>query len=120
MVIDQTIDNKASLMAEKSNGHEVFVNESTKPATYVIAAMIEDKGIHDLHLHVDTRPGAMLFRSGVLNLSTIPEHLAFLEQWKQGIRGRVIVYSNTVFEGEAGQSFKQALEHTTGLLFEMQ
>lgn len=119
VVIDQTAENKAALMAEKSDGRELYVNESPKPATYVIAAMIEGKDVQDLHLYVHTRPGALVFGSGILNMSTIDEHKVFLQTWKQSVKGRVIIHDASVFEEETGLAFRQALERITGLVFEV-
>ena len=73
--------------------------------------------IQDLHIHVPTKPGAIVFSSIAITPETVDELPLDLADWTEVISGKVVIHSEVVFTGEEGLNLKQELESRTGLVF---
>jgi hypothetical protein len=121
IIIDEIADDITELLAEFGDQPNVYVTDGNTPdALRQITDQLVNLRIKDLHIHVPTKPGAIVFSSIALTSDNL-EQLPFdLTDWTRVISGKVIIHSEVVFTGEEGQLLKQLLESRTGLVFESQ
>lgn len=97
-----------------------FSNVPQTPAVEEIGAALKSREVRNLHIHVETKPGSMIFANMALTLDTAHDYVDELSRWGQHVKGRVIVHSGVVFATHEGQAFQKKLEELTGLRFVMQ
>jgi len=124
-----------SLMSYTQNmEHFVVLEQSVESSTYrgpvnyvtsgsdqkapeQIAQAISNFQLEELHIYVNTKPGAMVFGSVAITMESVDVFAKDFSAWKQNVRQRVIIHSDVVFEGQQGEQLKQRLEAITGLEF---
>jgi hypothetical protein len=104
--------------AGQSNAYIVTASEIKAPQQ--IATALTGKNVTDLHIFVNTKPGAMVFTCISLTPGNIDEYAVPLATWASHVSGKVIVHSTEVFSAEYGQLFQTKLQQLTGLQFIMQ
>jgi hypothetical protein len=117
VVVDQSAQNLAQLQAQFNGQTQVFFNDNTKPAPYVIGQMLENNHVVDLHIYVATKPGELDFNSVKITAANAGEYDQFFKDWKPFISGKVIIHSSDVFSTPAGAELKTRLEELSGLDF---
>jgi hypothetical protein len=118
ILIDEITDDITELLAEFGDLPNVYVIDGNTPdALRQIADELVNLRIQDLHIHVATKPGAIVFSSIAITPETVDELPLDLTDWTEVISGKVVIHSEVVFTGEQGQNLKQELESKTGLVF---
>jgi hypothetical protein len=117
VVVDQSAPDLAQLQVQFSGQARVFFNDNTKPAPYVIAEMLENNPVVDLHIYVATQPGALNFNSVNISITNISGFTQFFKDWKPYVSGKVVIHSADVFTTSAGMALETKLEELTGLDF---
>lgn len=97
----------------------VFFNTTQSPVFTLVNSILKEKGINNLHLYLDTKPGELYFGSTKITNFNIMDYSEHFIGWKHLVKGRVIIHSNVVFSGDNGIELKQKLEEITGLPFEL-
>ncbi|MCX6307182.1 MAG: DUF4347 domain-containing protein [Bacteroidetes bacterium] len=96
-----------------------FMKETQANPLKQISKAINGRTIRDLHLYLQSKPGALVFNNESVTtekLNTLKEPLM---QWKNFVSGRVVIHSLVVFTGPEGIELKNQLEKSSGLVFVM-
>ncbi len=118
ILIDEIADDIAELLEEYGDLPNVYVIDGNTPdALRQITDDLVNLRIQDLHIHVATKPGAIVFSSIAITPETVDELPLDLTDWTEVISGKVVIHSEVVFTGEEGLNLKQELESKTGLVF---
>ena len=119
VVVDLTAPNLAQLQSQYNGQPHVLMNESMKPAPYMIYMVMNDNGQQtvDLHIFVATQPGVLNFKSGSVNLANVASFSKEFSNWKNNVRGKVVIHSTNVFNTADGIALKTKLQELTGLDF---
>ena len=118
ILIDEIADDITELLAEFGDMPNVYVIDGNTPdALRQITDDLVNLRIQDLHIHVATKPGAIVFSSIAITPETVDELPLDLTDWTEVISGKVVIHSEVVFTGEEGLNLKQELESKTGLVF---
>jgi len=118
ILIDDIADDITELLAEFGDQPNVYVIDANTPDDLSqIADQLVDLRIQDLHIHVPTKPGAIVFSSIVITPESVDELPLDLTDWTVVIAGKVVIHSDVVFTGEEGLNLQQQLENKTGLVF---
>jgi len=117
IVVDKSAINFAQLQSLYSGQANAFINESTKPAPYVVAAMLQGRQVVDLHLFAATKPGSLIFNSVTITTDNASGFSQFFKSWKSSVTGKVVVHSTDVFTTSEGEALKTKLVELTGLDF---
>lgn len=97
----------------------VFFNTSHEPMFHFVLSLLKNREINNLHLYLDAQPGVLTFGDVRITIVNIADYSKFFEEWKQVVKGRVIIHSNIVFSDSNGIELKKKLEEITGLPFEL-
>lgn len=119
LIIEKNFPGKSDLENAMKDSENVFFNNSSSPVFTQIGSILENKGINNLHLFIQTEPGKMIFQGMILTNSNISGFAEYLSTWKNSVKGRVIIHSNIIFNYPEGNELKQNLENITGLPFEI-
>lgn len=118
ILIDEIADDITELLAEFGDLPNVYVLDGNTPDELrQITDQLVNLRIQDLHIHVPTKPGAIVFSSIAITSESVDELPLDLTDWTQVISGKVVIHSEVVFTGEEGLLLKQQLERKTGLVF---
>jgi hypothetical protein len=121
IIIDEIADNAEQLISEHSNQSNVYVTDGTTPnALGQIYNSVENLQIENLHIHVLTKPGAIVFNSIAITADNIDDWATELKAWSEVVTNKVVIHSEVVFTGAEGSLLKERLEEETGLLFTTQ
>ncbi len=113
--VETTVEDVHSLQQQFANNTQVYFNSNPKPALYVFGQMSEGRTVDQLFIYVPTEPGVLKFGSGDVSSSTIDEYANDLTFLAEHVSGSIIIRSEDVFSGIAGESLKEKLESLTGL-----
>ena len=118
ILIDEIADDITELLDEFGDLPNVYVIDGDTPdALRLITEQLVNLRIQDLHIHVPTKPGAIVFSSIAITPESVDELPLDLADWTEVISGKVVIHSKVVFTGEEGLILKQELESRTGLVF---
>ena len=118
ILIDEIADDITELLDEFGDLPNVYVIDGDTPdALRLITEQLVNLRIQDLHIHVPTKPGAIVFSSIAITPESVDELPLDLADWTEVISGKVVIHSQVVFTGEEGLNLKQELESRTGLVF---
>ena len=117
VVIDSSAPSLEQLKSQYSGKANALINESAKPAPYVIALSLNGKQLTDLHLFVATQPGSLNFNSVKISVENAGGFKQYFSDWKAHVSGKVIVHSTDVFTNAEGKALESKLEELSGLDF---
>jgi hypothetical protein len=120
-VIDEIAQNYTQLEADYRGQENVFWTDgSSMNAIEQISKAASAIQVDNLHIHVATKPGAIVFSSIAITNHNIDELAEQLAAWSKVVNSQVLIYSEVVFTGAEGILLEQRLEEITGLDFTMQ
>jgi len=120
IVVDEIAGNIEQLKVQYDGQPNVYFTEGIEPmAPEQIAIALETQQVADLHIHVPTKPGAIVFNSIAITPGKVENLAEPLKKWGNHVSGQVFIHSNSVFTTGTGIELKQKLEEITGLFFSM-
>lgn len=117
VVLDQSAPNLAQLKTQFAGQSNVFINDNTKPAPYLIPNIMVGKQVADLHIYVSTQPGVIYFNSITITPANAVSFSEEFALWNDIVSGNVVLHSADVFTSPQGATLKTTLQQLTGLNF---
>ncbi|MFW5835611.1 MAG: hypothetical protein ACOCU3_01520 [bacterium] len=120
IVVDEIAGNIEQLKMQYKGTPNAYFTEGIQPlAPEQIAIALETQQAEDLHIHVPTKPGALVFNSIAITPDKVAKLAEPLKKWGNHVSGQVFIHSDIVFTTGKGVELKQKLEDITGLAFSM-
>jgi len=103
----------------QKKGNAYFIRESETNPIEQIARAIDGRSVQDLHIFLSSKPNALIFNHVTVTSGNVAKYGELLIQWKNDVKGKVVIHSLTAFTTPEGTELKLQLEKSSGLQFVM-